>query len=196
VILLSPAAVVVDHRPWTWEAVIRKHVPFGGLAALLSASLLAGATGPAQAADSDTTVTFSVADGGLSISAPTLAALGTVSADAASVTGSLGTVTVNDQRGEMAAVWTVTVSASAFTTGGGSAAETIPAGSVTYTPGPRTAGNAVIVPTPGLLNLPLPVVTATASGNNTASWQPTISIALPAQAVAGDYTGTITHSVS
>jgi hypothetical protein len=174
---------------------MKKHVSFGGLALLLSAALVAAVAGPANAAD--TTVTFSLAGDGLSISAPTSVDLGSASADAAAVSGSLGTVTVNDQRGQMAAVWTVTVSSTSFTTGGGSTAETIPAGNVTYTPGLRTAGNAVLVPTAGLLNLPLPAIAATASGNNTASWQPTVSIALPAQgAVAGDYAGTITHSVS
>lgn len=163
---------------------------------VLSAGLLAGITGPANAAGSDTTVTFDVANGGLSVSAPAAADLGSVGAGATSVSGSLGTVTVNDQRGQLAAAWTVTVSSTSFTTGSRTPAETIPAGSVTYTPGLRTAGNAVIVPTPGLLDLPLPVVTAAATGNNTASWQPTLSVLLPPGTVAGEYTGTVTHSVS
>src|SRR5687767_14955930 len=113
---------------------MRKHIVSGGLALAVSVASSAAATGPASAADSDTTtVTFSVTGGGLSISAPTSADLGSVRAGATSISGSLGAVTVNDERGQLAAAWTVTVSSSPFRTGGGSAAETVPAGSVTYT---------------------------------------------------------------
>ena len=42
-----------------------------------------------------------------------------------------------------------------------------------------------------------PVVTGTAGvGNNTATWDPTLAVAVPAAAVGGAYTGTLTHSVS
>ena len=34
-----------------------------------------------------------------------------------------------------------------------------------------------------------------ASGNNTASFTPTLTVALPASALAGDYAGTVTTSV-
>ena len=34
-----------------------------------------------------------------------------------------------------------------------------------------------------------------ADGDNAAAWNPTIAIAIPALAVTGIYTGTITHSV-
>jgi hypothetical protein len=40
------------------------------------------------------------------------------------------------------------------------------------------------------------VYVAATTGNNFATWNPTVSITLPAQAVAGTYSGTITHSVS
>jgi hypothetical protein len=33
-------------------------------------------------------------------------------------------------------------------------------------------------------------------GDNTASWNPTVAINVPASAVGGTYTGTLTHSVS
>jgi hypothetical protein len=40
------------------------------------------------------------------------------------------------------------------------------------------------------------VVTASEiSGNNVASWTPTITVKIPAGVLAGTYTGTITHSV-
>jgi hypothetical protein len=35
-----------------------------------------------------------------------------------------------------------------------------------------------------------------ATGNNSSTWAPTLVIAAPAAAVAGVYTGTVTHSVS
>ncbi|MEU6410670.1 hypothetical protein [Microbispora sp. NPDC046933] len=34
------------------------------------------------------------------------------------------------------------------------------------------------------------------SGDNSATWDPTIVITVPAQAVAGTYTGTVNHSVA
>jgi hypothetical protein len=49
----------------------------------------------------------------------------------------------------------------------------------------------------GLTGAAQTVVTATAgSGDNTATWNPTVAMAVPATAVGGLYTGTITHSVS
>lgn len=33
-------------------------------------------------------------------------------------------------------------------------------------------------------------------GENTATWNPTIAVAIPAAAVGGDYTGTLTQSVT
>jgi hypothetical protein len=35
----------------------------------------------------------------------------------------------------------------------------------------------------------------TSSGNNSASWNPTITVAIPAGTVAGAYSAVITHSV-
>ena len=117
---------------------MNKQVLSGCLAVTLSAAAVTAGAGPANAADgSNTTVTFTLAGEGLSISAPTSASLGTASNEATTVTGSLGTVTVTDQRGQLAAAWTATVSSTPFTTGGGSPAETIPAANVTHTPGPR-----------------------------------------------------------
>jgi hypothetical protein len=41
-----------------------------------------------------------------------------------------------------------------------------------------------------------PVVNGTSTGISTASWNPTISVLVPPAAVAGTYSGTITHSVA
>jgi len=41
------------------------------------------------------------------------------------------------------------------------------------------------------------VVTASGvSGNNTATWNPTISVDVPGTALSGTYTSTITHNVA
>jgi hypothetical protein len=64
-------------------------------------------------------------------------------------------------------------------------------GTGTFTPGQLTAGSAVT------LTGPQTVFSATtASGVNSASWNPALSVLVPAGAVAGTYTATITHSVS
>jgi hypothetical protein len=158
------------------------------------------ATSPADAAPADssnTTVTFSLTSGSLNISAPTTASLGTAAVTAPAVSGQLGTVTVTDTRGQLVSNWSVSASSTDFTATTGSGTATIPATSVTYLPGLVT-GTGVAVGTPKVLNLPIPVVTATGIlGNNNGSWNPTLTVTLPATgAVAGDYSGTITHSVS
>jgi hypothetical protein len=44
---------------------------------------------------------------------------------------------------------------------------------------------------------PQAVVSATnVAGNTSVSWDPTVQVAIPANAISGDYTATITHSVS
>lgn len=169
-----------------------------GLVVVLGTSALVTAVAAAPAHAGDTTTTFTLAAaGGLTISEPDSAHLGDANAGAASVEGSLGTVTVTDDRSLLVAAWTAQAQASDFKTGAGTTAETVAATSVAYAPG-STTGNATAVPAPGALGgtLPLPVMTGTGVGNNTESWNPTITITLPAQAVVGTYSGTITHSVS
>jgi hypothetical protein len=115
------------------------------------------------------------------------------------VHGDIGPVQVNDNRGLLAATWTATVSSTSFKTGGGSASETIGADKATYTPGLFTIVTGLPVPLPGLtgtLGSPRTAYTATAIGVNAVLWHADLSIALPAAAVAGTYTGTVTHSVA
>ena len=53
------------------------------------------------------------------------------------------------------------------------------------------------MPLTNLSVAPQAVVTATnVAGNTTASWNPLINIRVPASAIGGTYTATITHSVS
>lgn len=153
---------------------------------------------PAPAAD--TTVTFTVtATTGLTVSAPTAASMSSA-APGAQATGSLGTVTVNDQRSQLDTTWTSTVSLSTpFTTGGGTASETISGASVTYAAGsataevnpPHTAGTSGT-----LASARTAFSRASGDGANSVSWNPTLTVSVPASAVSGDYTGVVTHSVA
>lgn len=176
---------------------MRMTITRGLVLATTAALVTAGTAGTAQAAD--TTTTFAVVAGSLSIGAPASASLGNVATGTASVQGVLGPVTVTDDRGALAATWSVAASSSDFTTGDATAAETVPKANVLYTPGLPTASSpttGVFTPLPNALGASTPVYTGTAVGNNSATWNPTIAITLPAQAVAGTYAGTITHSVS
>lgn len=147
----------------------------------------------------DTTVTFTVnATDGLNITAPASATLSAATPGNDS-TGQLGAVTVTDERSTLNTTWEATVTSTPFTTGGETPAETIGAALVDYSPGaainpvngPFTAG------TPGNLGAPLVAFSrASGDGNNSVSWNPTLTVNVPAAAVAGTYTGTVTHSVA
>ncbi len=106
---------------------------------------------------------------------------------------------MTDDRALLTAAWTATASSTAFTTGGGTPDETIPATDATYGPGTITT-TGTITATPTEITLdgePQTVVAGTAGvGNNTASWDPTLAVAVPAAAVGGVYTGTLTQSVA
>jgi hypothetical protein len=158
---------------------------------------------PARAAD--TTTTFSLAAGALSISAPASSDLGSGSTGGGTLSAQLGTVTVTDSRGALLGTWTASVSSTDFTTGGATANETVAKGQVTYWSGAATASSGTAVFTPGqaaaanaqALSVARTAFSATAIvGNNSASWNPTVTVNVPAAAVAGTYTGTITHSVA
>lgn len=177
------------------------------VALALAATALAGlfAAPPAQAADTTTTFVLSAA-GGLSISVPGSTELSTGTAtNAGTLTAQLGSVSVNDERGSLLASWTASVTSSDFTTGDETAEETIGKANVSYWSGPSTGSSGVGVFTPGqltgLLAESLSVSrtafsAASAVGNNSATWNPTVVIAIPTNAVVGTYAGTITHSAA
>jgi hypothetical protein len=151
-----------------------------------------------------TAITLTVGAGVLRMTAPAAVVLPSV-APGGTTSGTLGTVTVTDGRGLTGGTWTATVSATAPVTGGGSAAETIPLSGVTYWSGPATATTGTGTFTPGQLTVALAVTLTTArtafsltggSAFNSASWTPTVSVAVPARAVGGSYVATITESVS
>jgi hypothetical protein len=143
-----------------------------------------------------TTTTFTVTNGALTITTPNSVNLGSGPPGTTIGPTALGTVTVNDNRASANASWSATVSSTDFTSG----SQTIPASDATYTTGTVTStGTITITSDPGLTltGAAQPVVSGSAgSGNNSAAWDPTIAIAVPAAAVAGLYSGTITHSVS
>ena len=178
-----------------------------GLTALLGAGLLLLVVlpGTAGAATASTTTTFTLTGGALSITVPsTTVNLGSASRSAGSITAHLGTVTVNDGRGLLNGSWTSTVSSSRFTTQGQTSTETINATSVAYWSGPSVATSGVGTllagePTPAAAVVIDAAQTAFTGGslvgNNSASWNPTL-ITIPAAAVVGTYTGTVTHTVA
>jgi hypothetical protein len=182
--------------------------PVAASAATAEPAVLAFSSSPSQVGPNTpepTTVTFTVSTGTLTITAPATAPLGT-GAPGTTISAPLGTVTVSDNRALLAASWTATASSTDWTTGTATAAETIPVSDVGYAVGTITATGTIT--TTGtdlpagtaagdLSSTAQTVVAGTAGvGDNSATWDPTISVAVPASAVGGAYTGTITHSVS
>jgi len=161
----------------------------------------------------DTTLTFAVNVGLLEISVPATANIGSGNTGT-NITGRLGGVTVTDNRAELAPTWTASVASSDFTTGTATTAETIPPADVSYWSGPATAtadpgdtvgdvDAATFVPGQLTAGDAVPIATPQTAfsltagvGDNSATWDPTLTVAVPAAAVAGTYTGTITHSVA
>ncbi len=162
-----------------------------GTLAILAAAIVmpAGAVTPAS---------FTLTAGALSISAPTgSVSLGSqvASTSASTITGPLGVVTVSDQRGGPT-TWTASVISTAFTPPAGPAD---PASNVSYAAGTITAvsdrGRDRRVPASDLTGVTA-VVTGTSTGISTASWNPGISVLVPANFAPGVYSATITHSVA
>jgi hypothetical protein len=160
----------------------------------LASLALVGVHAPADAADTTTTFTIAAA-GGLSISAPGSVDLGSVSSGAASVSGSLGTVTVTDQRGLILGNWTATASSTDFAHSSDASFDIAKASAV-YAAG-ATAGDAgASAGLGGSMVAPVVAAARLGAGNNEVTWDPTVTVALSPTAVVGTYTATITHSVS
>lgn len=162
--------------------------------------------GPASATGSGaTTATFSIIGGTLGISVPATVALntGTVNTGASSASGQLGAVTVTDTRGLLSNAWTAGVTTTTFTTGTSTTSETVAQSDIAYTSGPSTAtsGLGTFVPTVGApATIGATGITGASwtglAGNDSATWDPTITFTFLSSQVAGTYTGTITHSVA
>jgi hypothetical protein len=173
---------------------MRKFLCLSGVLAVFAALTI---TGPAPVGAA-TPATFTLTAGALSISAPTASvSLGSqvASTTSSTISGSLGIVTVTDQRGGTT-TWTTSVISTAFTPTGGPAD---PASNVSYAAGPITV-TATVVATAVAVVTDLTgvstVVTGASTGISTASWDPTISVLVPANYAPGVYSATITHSVA
>jgi hypothetical protein len=170
----------------------------------LAVAGFAGVAGPAQAANSGSTITtFAITGGALNITVPaSTVALntGTVNAGAATAAGQLGSVTVADTRGALVNSWTTTVSSTTFVTGGASADETVAVANIAYSSGAATAHTGLGAFVPGILvNGTVPGTGGShtgLAGNTSTTWNPTLTFTLLSSQVAGTYTGTITHSVA
>lgn len=164
---------------------------------LLLAGTFAALAATATLSAGATTATFTLTAGGLTISAPAgTVSLGSqvASTSSSTITGPLGVVTISDQRGGVT-TWTASVISTAFTPPSGPAD---PASNVSYAAGTITASATVVaigVPAPNLTGVS-PVVTGSSSGISEASWNPSISVVVPANYAPGVYSATITHSVA
>ena len=109
------------------------------------------------------------------------------------MSGPLGVVTVSDQRGGTT-TWTASVISTAFTPPAGPAD---PASNVSYAAGTITVSGVVATAVAGVdLTGVTTVVTGASTGVSSASWNPTISVLVPANFAPGIYAATITHSVA
>jgi hypothetical protein len=191
----ATAAVLGQGAPAGAAVMTRSAVARSGLPAVPSSPGVPAQSGPSGG----TPTTFSVTIGALTITVPASADLGAGNPGTTIGPAPLGTVEVTDDRAALGASWTATAASTDFTTGGGTPSETIPATDVSYAPGTlNTTGTATDTGTPVTLSgTPAPVVAATAiTGDNTCSWDPDLSVAVPSAAVGGVYTATVTHSVS
>ena len=171
---------------------------------LVATAIAAAALGSAASASASlTNATVTITGGSLAITAPTNTVsdpvnLGTRAntVNGGVISGSLGVVQVSDGRSPAAGSgWVASVISSAFTPPAGPA---IAASYVSYTAGTITKVGTATYTANDPLNLTgvVPAVTATGiTGDNSATWNPTINVAVPGGMAAGVYSATITHSV-
>jgi hypothetical protein len=170
------------------------------LIAAVAGLLVAAGSAPAGASPpGSTTATITITGGALSISVPVGAGNLGSQPDAVggeTITGPLGQVQVLDARNAAAGSgWVASVISTAFTPTSGPA---IAASAVSYATGAITqVGTATYVANnPPNLTGVAPAVTASGiTGDNSATWNPTITVTVPGGMAAGVYSATITHSV-
>jgi hypothetical protein len=172
------------------------------VAGLSVASL--GALVPGTANAADTNVTFTLTGGSLTLSAPGSAALtaaGNLGLGGTTVSGTLGNTTVTDARGSLLGGFNVSMSTTDFSDGSGN---TVAKSNATAFSGVATpTGIAVPVGTTNLTAVNIggagggQILTVTGvTGSASVAYNPTVSIAIPADTVAGDYSGTVTQTAS
>ncbi|MEH1098307.1 ice-binding family protein [Micromonospora sp. CPCC 205561] len=154
--------------------------------------------------DTDTITPSTCAEPGeLSISAPETADLGSASPGGVA-SANLGPVTVTDERLLSEPSWTATVVATDLVTDG-SPVRTIANTNVSYWSGPATSTTGIGTFTSGqptaadaeVIDVQRTAYTLTeGTGNNAATWEPVVSVQIPASTVVGEYTATVTFSVA
>lgn len=181
------------------------------LALVTSAAMVGLAALPASAADGDGTVpsaapdstaasaTIEVEGGILSISLA-----GNVAADAPLKPGTTAKIaipafTVTDERAGIEG-WAVGVTMTDFTSDNAADLDAIiPVAEASYTASePVSSGTATVAAPGGIFGAGGQVNALAATGvkgNNTATWTSLLSVDVPSDALAGTYTGTLTHSV-
>ncbi|WP_433450939.1 hypothetical protein ACQPXS_21465 [Streptomyces sp. CA-142005] len=157
---------------------------------------------PADAATATAVFLIPEALSSASITAPASASLGSVT-PGNTLTVQMGQVQVTSTSTMR---WTATVSATNFTTGAGSPGQTIARGNLSYWSGPATSKSGPGTFSPGQATAANKVTldtartafsyTAVSSSNTSCIWKPTLIMSVPASAVSGAYTGTVTHSVA
>lgn len=167
-----------------------------------AATLLAATALPASAAAGDpidTATTFTIAGGALEFTTPTTADLGTAfTTGTLTITGPLGAVSVTDERGGVQE-WIVSAASTSFIGSQTSESTAVSyAGGVVTETGTITVANGVataLTVTDGVPDSASVVAPSFLSGNNTASWNPLLSVTMPANALADAYAGTVTTSI-
>lgn len=178
--------------------------------ALAAASLTAMTLAAIPAHASNTTATFTVQAGALSLSTDTTAKnLGTAAASATgtSVSAALAQVTVTDTRASLAG-WNTQVSTTNWVDNNGTPADTSDDKTVAankgtmWTTAPAIASG-VVVPTTTYLSQATPLtlsttpanfVTATATGSNSVTYTPSIAVTIDSTVLTGTYSATITQT--
>jgi hypothetical protein len=177
-----------------------------GLTLSLAVEVAGGRSAAASPIDGTTTTTFAVGSGSLGLDMPPTVYLGK-GAQGTVLSGQMGAVAVTDTRGAGDASWTASVVSSDFTTGVGTPNETVPATRLDYWSGPATgtAGNGTFTPgQPARADLAPLDTTASltafshigGTGGNTATWNPTLEVRVPAGNANGNYSGLVAHSVA
>ncbi len=172
---------------------------FVGFTTLLLAMGVMG-VGPAMAAPGDTPVTLEVSGGSLSITVTvdqSSVSLGAATPGASTASVNLGDVIVTDTRAGVVG-WTATVTASDATGVVSGVTYSIPKANITYTAptGSKAGTSSVATAAAETMAAGIDVKIATGvTGNNTATWNPSVVVAIPTDALSAAYTAIFTHSV-
>ena len=177
-----------------------RKITFGAVVFGLAGSMvLIGVTAaPAlMATTGETLATVNRAPGAISITGPDAAVLSKGIPGTNSTVTLSATKVIDDRPGSTN--WTATIVLPQLSNGA-QTPEIIPTTAATYLAAEATTTGSPTLATPtpqiDLSTAKTAQTTTKVTGNNTASWTATLTIPIPAQALAGIYTGTMTQSVS